>query len=729
VTFSITIGEGRQRPQGRAAALTPPPVQSLYELLKSQPARVERWWSVHLWERDYRVTKGWRASIGVAVDLDYRVPDSPPSPEVAARLADAARSGRLPGSLFHLTPHGARVIFVYEIPCTHREMQVSASKGAAALVERALADLDLFDYVVDPCTWDLARFYYTPNSVAKGVARSADLVLMREVPFEVDVLAAEEPPEVIDTPPEPAQPARRVVSMDESIKEIIARWNADHRQIWPSKPSTCPACQHKDCFHALPDDDTKWVCFSTNHGDEVGRPTKEGKAYWGDALDLEAHERRVKPIDVLRADGYLTPVRRPAAQAIARSSAQPQPKEEPDPADVVPINPVAAPAGGRRVWRSRSYLTTVEIIRQNARDVLEGRTLELNELTGRAELARKPMTDVEITRIRSLIESRFVGGIDKNQNEIGMVQSKDDIACACDQVAAERPYNPLRAYLDMLAWDGVERISALLEDVLDAEKTAINLAMLRRFFVSAVARALSPGCKVDTVLILCGRQGAGKSSFFRILGGEWFVDTAVDLRDKDSFQVLRGAWLYEWAELEALNRARDSSAAKAFLSSPIDRYRPSYGRLVIDVPRTCVIVGSTNKYDFLEDETGNRRFWPIKVGALNVELLAKWRDQLWAEAVAAFKAGETWWLGTEDLLALATQQEAFQATDAWDGQVLELAMAGDFTTADVLRHALKKEVGSWTKADEMRVAKILRRAGFELTKLHGGRRVWRRVND
>jgi predicted P-loop ATPase len=717
--LAITLGEGRQRPQGRAASITPPPVEGLYELLKSQPARVERWWSVHRWERDYRLQKGWIASIGVAVDLDYRVPNEPPSSEVSARLAGAARSNRLPGSIFHLTPHGARLVFVYELACTHREMQVSASKGAAALVERALADLDLFDYVVDPCTWDLARFYYTPNSVAKGVARTDEVVLMRSAPFEIDALAAEEPAPVEDVEPEPAPQPRRVVRMDETIKQVVERWNADHRADYPTRPGTCPACQHNDCFHALPKDTTKWFCFSSGHSG-VGIAATDSVGHYGDSLDLEAYARGCKPIDVLRADGYLSTPRRPPPRP--SGSAEPSEETEPEP-EVIPIT---TPSASYRPWRARSYLTTVEIIRQNGRDVLEGRQLELNEITGRVELGRKPMTDVEITRIRSLIEARFVGGLNKNNEEIGMQQSKDDIACACEQVAAESPYNPLRSYLDLLAWDGTERIASVAEDILGAERTALSQAMMRRFFVSAVARALTPGCKVDTVLIVSGRQGIGKSSFFRVLGGEWFVDTAVDLRDKDSFQVLRGAWLYEWAELEALNRARDASAAKAFLSSPIDRYRPPYGRLVIDVPRTCVIVGSTNKRDFLEDETGNRRFWPIEAVKVDVEALTRQRDQLWAEAVSLFRSGASWWMDSAEVVDLERQQVGFHATDAWDDAVIAFASDQEFTTADVLRHAMKKEIGTWSKPDEMRVSKILRRAGYELYKPSRGPRFWRR---
>lgn len=714
--FAITIGEGRQRPQGRRFPVGPPPVEGLCKALKAQPARVERYWSVHLWERDYRLQKGWIASIGVAVDLDYRIPNEPPSPDVAARLAEAARTGRLPGSIFHLTPHGARLVFVYELACTHRGMQVSASKGAAALVERALADLDLFDYVVDPCTWDLARFYYTPNSVAKGVARTDEVVLMRPQPFEVDALAAEEPTPIEDIEPQPAPTTRRVVSMDESIRSIVERWNADHRADYPTRPGTCPACQHNDCFHALPKDTSKWFCFSSGHSG-VGIQSADSAGHYGDALDLEAFARGCKTIDVLRADGYLSAPRRPPPRAAVNA---PEPAPEPEP-EVIPI---ASPSQTFRPWRSRSYLTAVELLRKNARDILEGRQLEMNEMSGRPELGRQPIRDSDVSRIRGLVESRFSGGLDKNNNEVGMVLGREDLRDAVDQVAAENPYHPVRHYLRTLAWDGVERIAAIPEDVLGSKRTELSQAMMRRWFISAVARALSAGCKVDTVLILVGLQGVRKSTFFKTLADPWFIDSSVDIHNKDSFQVLRGAWLYEWAELEVLKRARDATAAKAFLSSAIDTYRPSHARYVVDVPRSCVIVGSTNERDFLTDATGNRRFWPLDAQKVDIELLASQRDQLWAEAVARYDRGEQWWFDAGETAALEYLHEHYHAADAWDDAVL--AYDGvDFTTGDVLRFALKKEIGNWSKPDEMRVARILRRNGWEQVKLTG-RRVWRK---
>lgn len=698
---AITIGEGRDDPQGRIAELLPPYTESLYQLLAGQAPRKEGWWSVHSWRSAYRTKANWESSIGVAVDCDYRADDSMPPSEVAARLASAARAGDLPGSIMHLTPHGARIVFVYGSPVTGRELQIAASKGAGAIVERALAALGLADsYRVDPCTWDLGRLFYLHNAEAKGVKRTDALVLMRTTPFDADPLAAEAP---ADPGPVAVAPIRRVLNATGSIQERIDRWVIDNSPTYPVKLSTCPVCGHNDCWKVMPGDSRRWFCFSTNHdGCGIQGPT----GWHGDAMDLETHVTGLDRVGVLRRDGYL---------AVAA---------------VTPLRPpVAAPVAPTRAWRQKSYLTCLDILRSNARDVLQGRKVELNELSGQIELGRVPAADVDVSKIRARIELLFVGSVDKDGNEKGMQQSVADIFAALEQVAKENGYNPVQQYLSGLRWDGVERIASVVEDILGAERTEINQAMVRRFLVSAVARAMRPGCKVDTVLVLVGGQGVGKSSFFRVLAGDaWFGDTAVDLHSKDSLQVLRGTWLYEWAELEALNRARDGEAAKAFLSSPVDRYRPSYGRLVVEVPRTCVIVGSTNKRQFLEDETGNRRFLPIVTGQVDVKMLAAQRDQLWAEAMAAYQTGEQWWLTEEQDRLLAASQEAHQDSDAWSDAVMALDYeANDYTTADVLRLALKKEIDKWSRADEMRIGKILRREGLEKQRPHRGGFVWKRA--
>ena len=182
--------------------------------------------------------------------------------------------------------------------------------------------------------------------------------------------------------------------------------------------------------------------------------------------------------------------------------------------------------------------------------------------------------------------------------------------------------------------------------------------------------------------------------------------------------TLRDFGIGERAEIDLRRRSKQC----------VDTYRPPYGRLDVTVPRTSVIVGTTNRAEFLDDETGNRRWWPVRVGAaIDVDKLQAWRDQLWAEAVAAYRTGEPWWLSPAEDATLATIHEGHTTTDPWTDRVIGWAAgwSAPFTTADVLEHALTKPVGQWTRADEMRVAKILTRAGYKKgPRPHGQPRTW-----
>lgn len=385
-------------------------------------------------------------------------------------------------------------------------------------------------------------------------------------------------------------------------------------------------------------------------------------------------------------------------------------------AEVVPIK------SPQERLRSRSYASAVLILGENRLDILNGRTLELNEMTGRIELGRQPVTDVTISRLRYDIERCFVGGEDREGRPTGLQLSPTDVYAAVEHVASEKTYHPVRAYLGGLVnkWDGIERIAHVAEDILDAAPSPLNEAIMRRFFVSCVLRAYKPGCKVDTVLVLVGKQGARKSTFFRELGKPWHVDTAIDIHNKDSYQQLRRAWIFEWGELESLRRARDIAAAKAFLSSQIDTYRQPYGRFVVDVPRSCVIVGTTNVEEFLVDEE-NRRFWPIRTGPrIDIDRLIACRDQYWAEALELSLRNEQHWLEDGESELLVAEQSHYLTKDPWESIIMDwiatkklsVTLVSDpeitFTTTDVLTEAIKKPAHMLMRADEMRVAAILK---------------------
>jgi predicted P-loop ATPase len=226
-------------------------------------------------------------------------------------------------------------------------------------------------------------------------------------------------------------------------------------------------------------------------------------------------------------------------------------------------------------------------------------------------------------------------------------------------VARDNTTHPVREYLDALIWDGKSRLDSWLANYLGATGDERYLmAAGRSFLISAVARVYVPGVKADHMLVLEGIQGGRKSTTAEKLAvrDDWFVDSIGNVRDKDTAMQLAGRWLVEFAELEAMGKSA-VSAMKAFVSRRIDKYRPPYGRTVVDVPRQCVFIGTTNESVYLKDQTGNRRYWPVRCGKVDIEAFERDRDQLWAEALRAFRAKEQWWL-SDEVAALAEQEQA-----------------------------------------------------------------------
>jgi len=264
----------------------------------------------------------------------------------------------------------------------------------------------------------------------------------------------------------------------------------------------------------------------------------------------------------------------------------------------------------------------------------------------------------------------------------------------------------------------VRRLDRVASDILDVraesdeERDLLSL-LLRRWFISLVARPLCPGCKVDTALILEGAQGIGKSTFFRIVASDdWFSDTEMSL-DKDALMQLRGTWVYEWAELENVLGRNTVSRVKAFISSTEDKFRPPFGRTPISVKRSGVIVGTTNNQDFLHDPSGSRRFWVVPVGSINPVPLRSQREHLLAEAVAAYRKGERYWLDDAEEVRREALASRFTESDPWEELVLEFAQRQEYVkTNEVLLQAIGLPLDKLTKRDEMRVSHILRRNGY-----------------
>lgn len=247
---------------------------------------------------------------------------------------------------------------------------------------------------------------------------------------------------------------------------------------------------------------------------------------------------------------------------------------------------------------------------------------------------------------------------------------------ALDTVARRRPFDPLRDELEALEWDGVARVDGFLARYAGAPADDYARMVSRRFLISLVARAMDPGCKVDTMPILLGAQGVGKSTLLRVLAGErYFADSLPDIESKDALTYLQGRWIVEVKELEAFGR-KEATAIKGFIDQRVDIYRPPYGAKEIERPRRCVFVGTTNAEQHHRDTTGARRFWTVSCNRCDIEALERDRDQVLAEAVELYRRGERWWLDAAEEAVAAEVQEAHRERDPWEAEIEVMVVEG-----------------------------------------------------
>jgi len=352
--------------------------------------------------------------------------------------------------------------------------------------------------------------------------------------------------------------------------------------------------------------------------------------------------------------------------------------------------------------------------------------VRFNEFTRLVEVNGRPIKEAAIARLIERIE------LASRQTK----WSRGHIDSALQVMAEEAPkYHPIRQYLESVSWDGNSRIAGLVHTLGMSDPQPIHSRYLECFFISAVARIMDPGCKVDTALVLQGPQGARKSSFFEYLtpNRDWFSDAMGGLENKDASMAVGHSWIIEWSELESVRRS-NSGAVKSFLSRRVEHYRPPYGREIVDIPRSCVIVGTTNEDQFLQDTTGNRRYMVIPVGqSIDTDAIEQMRDQLWAEAVVRHGYGEAWHLSREESSQQAAVNAELVAEDPWSPQISRwLPRGSSFSTvghtvslAEVLRSCLEIPVERHSRASQMRVAQILSEMGWRRIRANqNGRRVW-----
>ena len=320
----------------------------------------------------------------------------------------------------------------------------------------------------------------------------------------------------------------------------------------------------------------------------------------------------------------------------------------------------------------------VEIL---SNDLLLRDALKYNEMTQHIDVVRKlpwerkssslPLTDFDVESIQLYIEETYE-----------LFSSKKLIEEAIDIVATRRKYHPVRDYLNSLKWDGNERIRYALHKFLGADTSDYTCEALKLFMIGAISRVFTPGIKFDNTLVLVGAQGAGKSSFFRLLSvnDDWFSDDLRDLESNSVFEKLQGHWIIELSEMLATNNAKSTEAIKSFLSRQKESYRTPYAQHSEDRPRQCVFAGTTNKVSFLpNDRSGNRRFLPVACNEKEAEVFIlddekssrEYISQMWAEAMDLYKKGK-YQLSLSPALedAAKASQKAFMQEDVNSGLIL-----------------------------------------------------------
>ncbi len=334
-----------------------------------------------------------------------------------------------------------------------------------------------------------------------------------------------------------------------------------------------------------------------------------------------------------------------------------------------------------------------------------------------APFDRRPATDEDITVATEFLQKAGIKRI-----------ARETVRDAVNVRAREQSYHPIGEWLSSLVWDGQKRANVWMTTKLGAELNSYTQAIGQMFLISLVARIFEPGCKVDYMPVLEGPQGAMKSSACAILGGEFFSDNLPEIGDgKDVSQHLRGKWLIEIGEMHAMNRA-ESAHLKAFITRQVERYRPSYGRMEVTEPRQCVFIGTTNKETYLRDETGGRRFWPVKVGKIDTESLAADREQLFAEAVHLYQSGEQWWPDRDfEQRHIAPQQAARYEADAWQESIEGyLTTKTQVTVGQVAKEALFIETAKIGTADQRRITAIMERLNWKRQGVDWqGKRWWK----
>jgi putative DNA primase/helicase len=330
----------------------------------------------------------------------------------------------------------------------------------------------------------------------------------------------------------------------------------------------------------------------------------------------------------------------------------------------------------------------------------------------------RPLRDTDLSRIAIWLDDVY-----------DLRGAADALHRAVNLVSEDHSFHPVCDWLNGLVWDGQPRLDHLLVTYLRAVDTPLHRKFSAGWLIGACARAFEPGCQLDTMLVLIGRQGAGKSQACEALVPvrSWFGDTGFDIGNKDAFMNLHGKWIYELPEGESLRNASDE-ATKAFITSRVDRYRAPFARLAEDHPRQVAFVATGNIDEVLRDPTGGRRYWPVRVGEPDLAGLRRDRVQLFAEAVARYQRGEIWHLDGEYPALLIEAQRDFEVAEAWEAALAPWVarQTGPFTVEDAMGDGLHLRIDQLDGKRRQRAGRALARLGCTKTRPRaaGARRVW-----
>jgi predicted P-loop ATPase len=657
--------------------------------------------------------------------------------------------------------------------CVRLVMPLSAPVPAAQWREFLAKAIAFLQVPADPSCKDLSRLYFLPNAplggpkpiTAKNAGAALDVESILGTPLQVVAtmprpavvaVAISEAPRLTE-----AERAAALQKLGNSLNRLETENKDLAEKIVTGQDILGPRGADAATGHpgqdAMLQKTARLVAAMADPGLSAGdlldvlKPSLQ-QANWGDGyahllgealLKLQRaveYWREKKAQEVVDAER----LRAATVEALERKLGKPETPEEPPPSggggveyDPLTDAPEPAPQASGETWQSvgvwnsnkHGEPTTLAADPANVFAWLAHNpewkgALRLNEVTQEVELHGRVVTDSDLTEIRNNLARELEA----------LRFGTPTIAEQAALVARLNKYDPLRDYLEGITHDGTSRLETWAHDYLGVayenelgeDITLYVRAVAKRWMIGAVARALRPGCKMDTVLILEGPQGVGKSTALSILGGEWFSDDGgAAFGDKDSKQLISRVWIQEMPELAGMRKA-DSEAMKAWFSRAEDYYRAPYARTPQRHPRRCVFAGTTNADDFLQDDTGNRRYWPLKCTAVDLEGLRAVRDQLWAEAVALFKAGEHWHVTTEEAGFVNSETATRMRIDeTWSARLLrwwiEQGRPDEVDTSSALR-GLNFTEDRMGRAEQTRVGLVLKDLGFvRLTRRIGGR--------